>query len=134
MMCLDPKLRGQDLQVSGLTFKKLFSPQQDVDFDSVLRLLLKFGADPRQESRGRHPIFKALKQSVQTFKIFIDYDDRRRETVNLRNGRGLTPLMKLASQQESEENLQKISILLEVGAHVPKTINEAHPVRLAVES
>jgi hypothetical protein len=132
---LQEKLHNQDLNVDGLSYKRNFNAGRDVDYHACLRLLLKFNADTNlSSSGGKIPIFKALKARVLTLQLFLEYDDQRIQTVNSTNKKKLTPLCKLASQPESEENIQKITLLLQHQASCKPSLPEFHPLYCALDS
>ena len=75
---LQPKFHGKDLQVDGLTYKRCYHKKRDVDYDHVMKLLLKFNANTRLESaNNKMPIFKAIKRPPVTLQLFLEYDDER---------------------------------------------------------
>jgi len=99
IICLQKRYHNMSLSVDGLTFKKMYNPGRDVDYNACLRLLLKYKADPNMRSaNGKLPIFKAIKADPIGLQLFLDHDPKRAETVNVINKRGMTPLCKLASQ------------------------------------
>jgi len=135
LIILQEKLHNQDLNVDGLSYKRNFKAGRDVDYHACLRLLLKFNADTNlSSSGGKIPIFKALKARVPTLQLFLEYDDQRIQTVNSINKKKLTPLCKLASQPESEENIQKITLLLQHQASCKPSLPEFHPLYCALDS
>jgi hypothetical protein len=78
LIILQEKLHNQDLNVDGLSYKRNFKAGRDVDYHACLRLLLKFNADTNlSSSGGKIPIFKALKASILTLQLFLEYDDQR---------------------------------------------------------
>ena len=78
MIVLQNKFHGKDLQVDGLTYKRCYHKKRDVDYDQVMKLLLKFNANPRLESSNKYiPIFKAIKRSSMTLQLFLEFDDQR---------------------------------------------------------
>jgi hypothetical protein len=62
---MQEKYQGLDLQVDGLSYRRNFHSRRDVDYNAVLKLLLKYNANPRLVSpTGKIPIFKAIKLPV----------------------------------------------------------------------
>ena len=117
------------MSVDGLSFKKLYNPTRDVDHAACLRLLLKYKADTQMRSpSGKIPIFKALKSSVMNLQLILEYDTDRIRTINTINKKGMSPLCKLAGQKSSEENFQKINLLLKAGASCSLTAPKYHPL------
>jgi len=96
---MQQKHHGLDLQVDGLTYRRTYHPQRDVDYNAVLKLLLKFNANPRLVSPlGKMPIFLAIKQPALSLQTFIEWDNNRKETINTVNRKNWSPLCKVASK------------------------------------
>ena len=78
MIVLQNKFHGKDLQIDGLTYKRCYHKKSDVDYDQVMKLLLKFNANLRLGSaNNKIPIFKAIKRSSVTLQLFLEFDDER---------------------------------------------------------
>ena len=134
LISLNPNFHGMSQQIKDISFKKLYHPVRDVDNEATTKLLLKAGANIRLKSKGLLPIFSALKLRVTALQAFLAYDDDRAETVNQQNEQGETPLIWLCKQNESEENVQKVAIMLKLGARIPNQACENHPLTAAVEA
>ena len=119
----------------GLSFKRVYDTSRDVDYQSCLRLLLKFKADTTIVSiNGTLPIFKAIKSSYLTLQLFLEYEKDKNKAINCLNNKGMSPLCKLSQQKESEENFKKITLLLKHQATCAKSLPDYHPLYLALEA
>ena len=135
IICLQKRYHNLNLSVDGLTYKKMYNPSRDVDYTACLRLLLKYRADPKmRSSNGKLPIFKAIKSEPISLMLFLEHDAKRTETINVINKKGLTPLCKLASQKSTEDNFEKVNLLLKAGASCEPSLPDHHALYIAMKS
>ena len=134
-MCINSKYHNRGLHIDGLTFKTLYHPQRDVDHIACLRLLLKYGADPSKPSgpSRKLPLFKALKSSSYLFlQLLIDYDKSKSETLNTLNQKNKSLLCCLVEMEDSDDNYQKLKLLISAGARCAVTAPDHHPLYIAL--
>ena len=127
------RFQNQGLNVDGLSFKRMYHPTRDVDYNACIRLLLKFGAEPQLASpSGKLPIFKVIKCNLSAMQMVLEFDKNREKTVNLLNKRHMSPLCKLARKEESEENHAKITLLINAKATCLASLPDHHPLYMAL--
>lgn len=86
------------------------------------------------------PIFKAIKESLETLRVFLEKVgstgniEQLSAVVNTKNGQGKTPLCALASFPESEATIQKLKLLLANEARFDAALPAYHPYTLAVNA
>ena len=126
------RLHGKDLgDVAGLTYRKAYHVR-DVDYYACIRLLVKYGADPRlQSASGAIPIFEAIKEDDLVVQALLDYDEHRSETVNQLNNDGKSPLCVLADQPF---NMSICRILVANGASQEVAMPKYHPYKMAMDA
>ena len=80
------------------------------------------------------PIFKAIKSSFETLAVFLEYIQDKQKAINVLDNKGLSPLCKLSSLPESEDNFKKITLLLKHDATCSMSLPDFHPLYLALKS
>lgn len=89
----------------------------------------------RKSLNGTLPIFKAIKANIHAFQTFVEaLDDNKALYINVLDNKGMTPLAKLASKPQSEENFKKISLLIKNKATCAKSLPKYHPMFMALKS
>ena len=83
---------------------------------------------------GRLPIFKAIKSNLNALQMFFEFDKKRTQTVNVVNKRNMSPLCKLARQEHTDENFQKLTLLLNAKATCSVSLPDHHPLYMALLS
>jgi len=50
---MNKKYHNQDLEIDGLTYKRMYSKTNDIDYEKCMKLLLKYRADTNAELIGK---------------------------------------------------------------------------------
>ena len=53
VICMNKKYHNQDLEIDGLTYKRMYSKTNDIDYEKCMKLLLKYRADTNAELIGK---------------------------------------------------------------------------------